>query len=252
VEGARLAGRDIRAAHVWLATLRARHVRAAHDTWGVALGFVLRVIHGGRAVRVGPGVAYDARGRVLLLAHDRDVTVPAGAFPLVLALRHAAPEPGIRWRWGGPDRPLALGLDIPLGQLTAPTALELAVRRHARAIVGPQVGAGRLARGAAAGGAGAAWTVDVDTSSAGFRRTPFYVVTAVPVAPAVLGPFVEVSGAAPDRFAATVRLAGNAAPPSVTDGARRLPVSLDWIGVEPAPVCALPPRSDVEPSPCLP
>jgi len=73
--------------------MRALHVRAMHDTWGVASGFALAVDKLRRGVDVGPGVAYDYRGRAIVLADELHLTAPKlppmtpppqpGMFPLL-------------------------------------------------------------------------------------------------------------------------------------------------------------------------
>ena len=59
------------------ARARAEHVRFVHDTWGVALGYAVGVV--GRTVVVGPGVAYDCKGRPIVLSTTLLLTVPRDA-----------------------------------------------------------------------------------------------------------------------------------------------------------------------------
>jgi hypothetical protein len=52
------------------------HVRAMHNTWGVALGYEVGVDDSGTAATVGPGIAYDCRGREVISARTLALGVP--------------------------------------------------------------------------------------------------------------------------------------------------------------------------------
>jgi hypothetical protein len=86
-----LAGADLRHEQVRLRRLRSRHVLEVHRTWGVVAGLRARLDRGDEAVRVSPGVAYDACGAELVLARSTVVRIPAAAGDgLVLAIRAGA------------------------------------------------------------------------------------------------------------------------------------------------------------------
>ena len=72
-----LAARDLNDDEFYEASLRRMHVRGLHDTWGVALGFYLSLSDNKDQVLVGPGLAYDAMGRELLLSETLAMPIPA-------------------------------------------------------------------------------------------------------------------------------------------------------------------------------
>ncbi|NJL22536.1 MAG: hypothetical protein HC895_19710 [Leptolyngbyaceae cyanobacterium SM1_3_5] len=121
--------------------LREIHVRALHNTWGVALGF--EVVLKGNVVQVGPGLAYDCQGREILSVRPLPIALPnplpsSRAFDLVirhadratllgdrprttcLSDRHVTEERCL-WRWSDagavePGQPLPLADDVRLGE----------------------------------------------------------------------------------------------------------------------------------------
>jgi hypothetical protein len=56
--------------------MRGLHVRALHNTWGVALGFEVSLSPNRDAVQVGPGIAYDYTGREIVLSRTLVVELP--------------------------------------------------------------------------------------------------------------------------------------------------------------------------------
>lgn len=64
-QGQLLKARDLQDDVAYQARLRGLHVRAMHNTWGVALGFDVRR-KGEALVEVGPGIAYDCHGREIV------------------------------------------------------------------------------------------------------------------------------------------------------------------------------------------
>jgi hypothetical protein len=145
-----LAAKDLNDDEYYEATLRRMHVRGLHDTWGVALGFDLSIKDN---VQVGPGLAYDAQGRELLLSDTLAVPnpePPAGmsvpmAYDLALTQRDPAEilarrkqrsecadritAEGITLHWvlagesnvtanGLLAKGLRLGIEVPLGRFT--------------------------------------------------------------------------------------------------------------------------------------
>ena len=156
-DGQLLAVRDLQDDAERESWLRGAHVSVVHNTWGVALGFnVSRKPE--NVVEVGPGVAYDCRGREIISVHTLIVgrpTAPSQSkaaiwwFDLVIRYREQAEldsardclsagfnpreeRPVWRWRFAGdvpgeaeanlaqPDS-LRLGEEIPLArfELTA-------------------------------------------------------------------------------------------------------------------------------------
>lgn len=68
-DGQLLTARDLRDDVAYEARMRGLHVRALHNTWGVALGLAVTV-QNNNVVKVSPGIAYDCRGRELFSARD--------------------------------------------------------------------------------------------------------------------------------------------------------------------------------------
>ncbi len=272
VAGETLLAADLTADLTRAERLRRLHVVAAHQVWGVARG--LDVTLAGVEVVVSPGAGYDATGRAIALDSPVRVALPAvpggGARWCDLLLSgddRPAGSAGPRLRWSvpaasadgtppplGPDvRP---GLDLPLGRVAVlagdpPAAggqLERSTRRVARGQVRPRVASDQLLPGLVpvAGKAGT-WTVQVDTSPAGFAGVPYYVaslgadpLTAVagglPVDPRIVGPYTALTGASPAGFTLLVWYGWPDAvpdrPPVLLQELTALPVALSWLGVE--------------------
>jgi len=100
-EGQRLIAPDLRDDADAESRLRGLHVRASHNTWGVALGYEV-AWRNASAIQVGPGIAYDARGREIVSANTLNVgspVLPAGGnanawwFDLVISYRQAPLRP---------------------------------------------------------------------------------------------------------------------------------------------------------------
>lgn len=260
-----LSGSDLGLAHRYLDILRARHMRGAHATWGVALGLSVRFV-GARLVEIGEGLAYDARGRELLLS--RPVTVPVADVlpedePLVVALRsvgdHCVPQWTARIvRAGAAVRP---GLDVPIAILhVASGAVDVERRPHVRSLAPPRIAAGTLAAaGVAIKGSRIGFTAEVDTSRAGFIGTPIFLVQAsgpAANAPAgAIGPLLAVRNASADGF----DLEAHYVFPAVADYTKAfakvgpggvLPFAVTWLGVEAPSSCGVAPAPDPN-CPCL-
>lgn len=75
-EGQLLASSDLQDDTGHESQLRGLHVRAMHNTWGVALGYEVGVDDSRTAVTVGPGIAYDCRGREVLSARTLALGLP--------------------------------------------------------------------------------------------------------------------------------------------------------------------------------
>ena len=266
IERQLLAGDDLRLAHRYLDVLRARHMRGAHGTWGVALGLELGLVRTGD-VEVGWGLAYDAAGRELLVSRVRAVPVPtalldAGA-RVVVALRGAgqACVPQADVLVAPVEQPLRPGLDVPLGTIDLGTReIDVESRPHVRSLAPPRVAGGTIPLGGIAiTGSALSFTAAVDTSSAGFIGTPSYVVQ--PLADAgfppsgALGPLLAVRDPAKDGFTLESRLvfptaAGASQAAAALGLLHALPFGLTWIGVESPPSCAAVEAADPD-CPCL-
>ncbi len=172
---------------------------------------------------------------------------------------------------------MRLGEEIPLARVALRAKgefvlLDLTLRRNARAITRPHIGTGFVARrSAVVPGNFMEWSIEIDTSSAGFTQTPEYFASLDqhPVAAAIemgaagmwepvdlfrqiLGPFLSISDPTPSSFRLEVRMA---MPPSnlltlanvegipsmmaefIRLPVLRLPVGINWFGVEPVEGC---------------
>lgn len=269
-DGARLAGSDLTDDRAYESRLRGMHVRALHDTWGIALGLTVRMAADRQRVLVTAGLAYDCHGGELLLADSFEVRVPAGppAPDLVLAICAAGDEnnvtveapcppggfhpalerPAFVWRRPGAVR---LGDDVPLARVHG-GGLDLSVRRYVQPLLRPHIGwgvrpitPGDSWRVPSPGGFMAiGYRFVVDTSEAGFTETPLYFAAlqggALPQA------FPAIVDAAPDRFTfQVVPLFGPVAGATLSSTAGFVvpftpPAevrSLFWLGVEPVTGC---------------
>jgi hypothetical protein len=175
---------------------------------------------------------------------------------------------------GGDAPPLAasarLGEDVPIarflvsagGGLSEP---DLSLRRNAKGLVRPHIAAGRVPQGGVEiAGSPLCWSVDIDTSEGGFDTpAPFYFVSLADhplgdgsgFAPLLgpqltlgltqlFGPFVSIDQAWTQGFRLTVRSAALSAkdaeqlPPGFFRALRlKLPVAVDWVGLEPVGGC---------------
>ena len=235
------------------------HVRALHDTWGVATGLKANWIAASRVVVVDAGSAFDCGGGVVSLPSPVDLPVPdvpLGAsfatFDLVLS------SEGVRWAptGRGPGSPnlgpgIRVGLEVPLARFTrfSPGLVlgpDYSVRKTARAQARPYIGFGVTAPGELFWSTGSAMLrASIDTSAAGFSATPFYVAQLVDppaLAPGLVGPFVSLAWFAPGSFVIRLAAASTPAQPvaavlaNLSQAARNIRVA--WIGVEPQVGCS--------------
>lgn len=208
-DGQQLAPDDLEAIHEYHRELRWLHSRTLHN-WGIAIGLDVTGDKGERLVRVTPGYGVDCLGRDLLLSQAESITVPAVAAPeffyltacyledeeLVVsenrqgvcrgpgAVRRAE-RPRLRWQRpidSNPATRYRRGLDLILATvqvercvLAAPASA--ADRRYALHETRPFIAAGKTVEGETEwsltqGNAGVETLVD--TSAAGFGRTPVY------------------------------------------------------------------------------
>ncbi|MYS85045.1 hypothetical protein, partial [Streptomyces scabrisporus] len=206
--GVRLAAADLRDLTANEARQLARHTRAAHRTWGVAVGLAVWSLGDGRLL-VDPGVALTRGGDLVVLGDDDVLAVPdAATGSLAVVLRRECGGPRGRPRLleagdvAGPgDVPLAVyrtdtrGVDVGDG-----------ARRNAHR-PGPTVLlAGRPGRGAiAAEGSRAHWSARVDFVRA-FADVPQVFVSAQGPPPAgTAGTTVQVAEVDATGFRITVR-----------------------------------------------
>jgi hypothetical protein len=265
VERQLLDGGDLRTAHRFLDVLRARHVRGAHGTWGVALGLEVRLAAGAQSVQIGAGLAYDAGGHELLLAHSVELPLTSAAVaapgPLAIALRSRSDwcVPRALVRVVSESEPLELGRDVPIASIDLKAGtVDIDTRPHVATLAPPRIGAGTVVPGGAAvSGTVLALSANVDTGLAGFETTPAYLVQPFAVAsvPAdALGPLLAVDGASATGFTLHARYLFRTASAVSTAAARpkpaALPFGIHWVGVEAPPECGVTAAPDPN-CPCL-
>ena len=208
--GQQLGPDDLEAIHVYHRELRWLHNRTLHN-WGIAAGLRVTGDKGDRIVRIAPGYGVDCDGHDLLLSDEEILAVPAVSAPATWYLtaswisdedlpvtenrQGVCTGPGavrraerLRLRW---QRPMDLnpasryrrGLDLILATVqiegcALAAAASPADRRYALLETRPFIAAGSTPEGGTAwsfiaGNAGVETTVD--TSAAGFGRTPVYL-----------------------------------------------------------------------------
>ena len=264
--------------------LRRLHTRYLHETWGIGLGFTVHKAGGNKAVVVGPGYAADEAGRDILLAEGIHVSVPDVVGPETLVLIASYQEdaafrarPDLAslclgcgldprderpiFSWQRPDD-VRFGPHIPLVQIsvgngTIQGSLDFRVRRHARPLVRPHMGWGVTEPGRTGwrlwqenGQDNVGLEVVVNTSEAGFLRTPYYFALLrgdfagvhffeLEVSPAgkdsafFLGAFSFITDASSESF--TYRIIQTEQASETEAEKRRWTVS--WLGVEPVTGC---------------
>jgi hypothetical protein len=257
VAGGRLEAADLRDL-AWLADhQRARHVRALHDTWGIAAGLRLTADAGGPVVR--PGVAYDRCGRLLVLPATVPLTRSRRRPPerrlVVLRADLATGEPAATLHIVLPGE--AADRDVMLGVVFGEFDWDNVGRRYARTAAPVAVAAGRVRHGTLlAQGTEQEWTTAITVTPA-FADAPVYVAgVSAGHAPAGAGPItVEVSDARADGFSVTVRTSGAARIPGVLAAQIAAPpppapfptpLDINWIAALPQAAAAV---SDPAPPP---
>lgn len=192
-------------------------------------------------------------------------------------------QPDWRWVYAGPvddsaahPPPLAadvrLGKEIPLARVQVTSgqfvALDFSQRRNAQKLVRPHIATGQQRQGSLTiNGSILSWSVEIDTSSAGFSsETPLYFVSLAdhPLSPTsgfiqllqnsggprreellqrAIGPWVSINHPNRNLFRLEVRMA-------VADLSLRnqllalprnilqLPITVNWLGIEPVGSCA--------------
>jgi hypothetical protein len=229
-EGQLLRAPDLEAAAAGEAARRALHVRAVHDTWGVALGFALEPEDSERAVAVGPGFGYDCRGREIASAERLLVPLPSRADPADLVVSNRC---RIQFRWREPGRACEDELVLARGRFEAgrATALDVSVRRWCRSRRF-RLSAGIVERRFAQ-------TLKVSTATGGFRTAPRYFATLE--TDALVGVALEID----NETTASFRLSLRAPQEQIADAARKkLTARVCWVGVERLPRCGINPKED--------
>lgn len=259
-DGQLLASRDLQDDVRANQRLRSLHTRYLHETWGIALGFSVTGFAGSTSVQVGPGYAVDGSARDILLAETLDLPVPntQNLADLVLVMTYqedrafrALPDVTQVCGSGGLDpraeRPvfgwrtletLNLGPDVPLARISAQlgalaAAPDLTVRKNASRQLRPHIGFGSVPADAQSTGT-LFREIRVDTSNAGFSKTPQYFARLSPETADVSELFVAFFGAfsfidrsATDSFYFNVPLLSER-----TGG-----LTVTWFGVEPVTGC---------------
>lgn len=294
-DGQLLTARDLQDDVAYEARMRGLHVRALHNTWGVALGFEVTV-QKGVIVKVSPGIAYDCHGREIFAARDLLVGPPpppassqGNAWLFDLVIRYDERGPGRRdgglvclggvnpdeerplWRWrfageaddlaGAPTpapEPIRLGEEIPLARfLIQPAAPQIgapdfSVRRNAQGLVRPHIAGDQIQQQLQhpPNSAELSYTLEVDTTTAGFNQTPFYFArVTIPylldlaqqggddaeILRHLLGPFVSIRSAARQSFVLDVRFALST--PRFGVPWKQLYAVVTWVGLEPTNGC---------------
>ena len=182
VDGELLRSRDLRDEIVGDLELHWWHQRGVHAAYGVAAGLDLSGPDGGQ-VTVAPGVAYDGRGRDLLLLDPATIALPDADADVALVVSYRAAPPGVALRWAVPGRVNPCdGVALAVLEPGPPPVLRPTARRT-RPVARPRIGWGstppdatawvawdelrrlRLARGV---------QVVIDTRTAGFTDLPCY------------------------------------------------------------------------------
>ena len=204
VSGAELTAADLSAEQRSEAYARELHVRAVHGTWGIALGYVAGAF--GDYLVVGPGIAYDCRGRELVSSRTVSLETPRlpgdmaeAWFDLGIRLAdddevrgggevcHTRPleRPHFIWVLAGeatsdhppaPSTALRTGETVPIARARVDASgiveLSLAGRRAARPAAGARVAAGSVSVDIADGAVRS--DHPIDTTAGGFHDPPFY------------------------------------------------------------------------------
>ena len=183
------------------------HTRYLHDTWGIAIGYVVNVGDGDTLLQVAPGYAVDIQGRPLVLSQTTPVPLPPIVGPAYMVLvinyqenaayRVRADQNGVclgnsigdqespAFVWKDPAD-VQMGIDIPLITVQvsagAVQSTDQRARRYVQKMVRPYIASGATDAGytqwsqipnVAPSGFTFYQTV-IDTSDSSFNNTPFY------------------------------------------------------------------------------
>ena len=244
--------------------LRRLHTRYLHATWGIALGFAVNGNTGDDTVKIGPGYAIDISGREILSSIDLGLSVPKTSastnLMLVVAYQEDAAyralprldvcfpgkfnphdeRPLVGWRTvdtfqAGADVPLAK-VTVSNGALIAPP--DLNIRRNASRLVRPHIGFGKADVAARDSTIPGYFKLPIDTSDAGFSRTPQYFAKLEVRSPGL--PANQIATASEFGFISEpARTDFNFNVPLVFTGSGLRPtVTVSWLGVQPVTGCA--------------
>jgi hypothetical protein len=250
-EGSRLTRRDLADAIEHEARMLELHVRAAHDTEGIASGLTTSLSADRRTVTVQPGLAYSCRGASVLLHAPASIAAPPASmkgtrFDLVLA--------DATLRWSAADDASGCDCAVPgdaihLGRFTRTSSGTLVGpdnqrRRAVRGLVRPHVASGVTAPGALLWQQGVAdLHARIDTSAAGFTTTPVYLASIASPSPwtgNLVAPFISVGQGTPTHFDVHVLIAAKS--PALVLLFAQLAVvkelAISWTGVESAVGCS--------------
>lgn len=189
--------------------LRWWHTVGLHNTWGIAWGLDVSVV--GRRIRITPGMAYDYRGRELILAEATEINLPdegrlnpqpihwmlvasydtASAYTpgveigVVCLDEHADSNPEhLIFSWRNPDK-VQMGTEVPLllvSMSSISMGIDIRPRRYAQPMMRPHIFAGRTPPNTPwqpwtifdDSDQHLGWSIEVDTSEAGFLTVPHY------------------------------------------------------------------------------
>jgi len=248
------------------------HTVGLHNTWGIVVGLTAELLSS-RRVRVAPGLAYDCRGRELILATETLIDVPTEHTRRgpILVMRYDDEDPGdfapqldaicfphqvnppretpiLAWR---SEDALRLGMEVPLVRVML-TSLDLSIRQYAHPQGRPYVAMGSTDPkkiwspwnqiGDSPQQIG--WSMEVDTAEAGFVSVPHYFAWLDPhpygsrrrPPPILLGPFTSVADTSEDGFSLVTFFASSNDGAEVEDVNRvfsESPPAVVWLGIEP-------------------
>ena len=192
-QGQSLRSRDARSETAASEHLRWWHTRALHRAFGIASGLETEVT--GSEVKVNPGLAFDGSGRELLLLAPVSISMPdeeSRSEAMLTISSHAgaaedgcscnsevaAASPSLAWESGAE---IDLCRSVPLARWRKSSSGRVEpFRRYARRLARPRIAAASTVPGGtrwttwSAGGQVVGFQTVVDTSAAGFTRTPCY------------------------------------------------------------------------------
>jgi hypothetical protein len=162
--GQKLSASDLQLSSDRQASLRALHMRALHNTWGIALDFQVSLENDNSELLVQPGLAYDGFGQELILTSQKSFNLSGrnseSQTVLVVskadidakfesALNFCEQEElhyDLEFSWREKNQ-VRLGRDIPLAELTFDgneVFLDVGLRRYAKPMRRPKIESGTL------------------------------------------------------------------------------------------------------------
>lgn len=171
--------------------LRRLHDRAVHQAFGIAIGLTTSLQDG--VISLGCGMAYDCTGRGLIVERDRTIRLPSVRSPMTLVLASdLGRADGIALRWT-PAKDVHPATEIAITRLL-PGAAGPEIDPAFRPLIARPMAWPRIATGTTIPGntAWKSWTINavdvgvqvrIDTSAAGYTKTPYYFAEAVAAQP---------------------------------------------------------------------